>query len=161
MMNQESLSDPAHANTIQHHRRSSVLKRRPPTGKWSVHEHVAVVHRLFLERLETMLSAPAPGITPYDPVRDDSDDRLLRLDLDVVLDRYVADRSALVARLRQLDPDDWNRTAEHGEYSHYSVFIMFRHLALRDFFHANRIEELLLRKEWTAEWQAFAERAPR
>jgi hypothetical protein len=43
---------------------------------------------------------------------------------------------------------DWNRTAEHGEYSHYSVFIMFRHLALHDFFHAYRIEELLLKKEW-------------
>lgn len=38
--------------------------------------------------------------------------------------------------------------AEHGEYSHYSVFIMFRHLALHDFFHAYRIEELLLKKEW-------------
>jgi hypothetical protein len=27
------------------------------------------------------------------------------------------------------------------------VFIMFRHLALHDFFHAYRIEELLLRKQ--------------
>jgi hypothetical protein len=27
------------------------------------------------------------------------------------------------------------------------VFIMFRHLALHDFFHAYRIEELLLRKD--------------
>ena len=49
---------------------------------------------------------------------------------------------------RQLSAADWARTAEHGEYSHYSVFIMFRHLALHDFFHAYRIEELLLKKEW-------------
>jgi hypothetical protein len=28
------------------------------------------------------------------------------------------------------------------------VFIMFRHLALHDFFHAYRIEELLLKKAW-------------
>jgi hypothetical protein len=47
------------------------------------------------------------------------------------------------------------RTAEHGEYSHYSIFIMFRHLALHDLFDAYRIEELLLKREWTAEWQAF------
>jgi hypothetical protein len=53
----------------------------------------------------------------------------------------------------------WNRTAEHAEYSHYSVFIMFRHLALHDFFHAYRIEELVLRKEWAADWRAFAESA--
>ena len=26
---------------------------------------------------------------------------------------------------------------------------MFRHLALHDFFHAYRIEELLLKKEWS------------
>lgn len=30
----------------------------------------------------------------------------------------------------------------------YSVFIMFRHLALHDFLHAYRIEELLLRPVW-------------
>ncbi len=51
-------------------------------------------------------------------------------------------------RLRRLSPDEWGRAAEHGEYSHYSVFIMFRHLALHDFLHAYRIEELLLKKEW-------------
>ncbi|HYL19987.1 MAG TPA: DinB family protein, partial [Burkholderiales bacterium] len=132
----------------------SLLKRRPPSGKWSAHEHachLAVVHRLFFERLDTMLSSPAPVITPYDPGQDDPDDALLRLDLDTMLGRYVTDRQALVQRLQQLTAGEWNRTAAHGEYSHYSVFIMFRHLALHDFFHAYRIEELLLRKEWTAE----------
>jgi hypothetical protein len=57
----------------------------------------------------------------------------------------------LVSRLRELTPSDWRKTAEHGEYSHYSVFIMFRHLALHDFLHAYRIEELLLKREWIAE----------
>jgi hypothetical protein len=28
------------------------------------------------------------------------------------------------------------------------VFIMFRHLALHDFLHGYRIEELLLKKDW-------------
>ena len=128
------------------------LKRRPPSGKWSAHEHachLAVVHRLFFDRLDLMLSSPAPVITPYDPGRNDPDDMLLELDLDAMLAQYVADRRALVERLRGLAPDDWNRAAEHGEYSHYTVLIMFRHLALHDFFHAYRIEELLLLKEWT------------
>jgi hypothetical protein len=47
-----------------------------------------------------------------------------------------------------LATSDWERTAEHEEYSHYSVFIMFRHLAMHDMFHAYRIEELLLKKDW-------------
>ena len=132
----------------------ALLTRRPQSGKWSVHEHachLAVVHNLFLERLDTMLSTPAPVITPYDPGTDDPNDRLLRLDLDTMLDRYVDDRRSLVTRLRQLTPAEWNRTAEHGEYNRYSVFIMFRHLALHDFFHAYRIEELLLRKDSTVQ----------
>jgi hypothetical protein len=59
----------------------------------------------------------------------------------------MADRDRLVGRLRQLKPKDWTRTARHDEYNSYSVFTMFRHLALHDFFHAYRIEELLLRKK--------------
>ena len=130
---------------------ASLLKRRPAPRKWSAHEHachLAVVHRLFVNRLEEMLSNPAPVITPYDPGRSDPEDALLAADLDESLHRFAADRSRLVGRLRQLSDDDWTRTAEHGEYSHYSVFIMFRHLALHDFLHAYRIEELLLRRDW-------------
>jgi hypothetical protein len=130
---------------------ATILKRRPKPGKWSAHEHachLAVVHRLFFERLDLMLTNPKPVITPYLPDQADPDDMLLKMDLQECLTRYVDDRTRLVARLQQLEPAHWQRTAEHGEYSHYSVFIMFRHLALHDFFHAYRIEELLLKKDW-------------
>jgi hypothetical protein len=135
----------------------ALLKRRPASGKWSAHEHachLAVVHDLFFRRLDQMLSQPAPVITPYDPGTQDPDDALLKLDLDASLDAYVRDRASLVERLRQLSLADWQRTAEHGEYSHYSVFIMFRRLALHDFFHAYRIEELLLCRDWADEGRA-------
>ena len=130
---------------------ASLLKRRPAPRKWSAHEHachLAVVHAIFMNRLDEILVNPAPVITPYDPGRSDPDEALLAADLDESLERFAADRSRLVDRLRQLSDEDWTRTAEHGEYSHYSVFIMFRHLALHDFFHAYRIEELLRTKEW-------------
>jgi hypothetical protein len=128
-----------------------VLKRRPAPGRWSAHEHachLALVHWLFFDRLDQMLASPAPVITPYDPGTSDPDDLLLKMDLDDSLEQYAEDRARLVERLRQLSPEEWARKAEHGEYSHYSVFIMFRHLALHDFLHAYRIEELLLKKEW-------------
>jgi len=130
---------------------TEVLKRRPAPRKWSAHEHachLALVHWLFFDRLDDMLASPAPVITPYDPGQNDPDDRLLKMDLEDSLQQYVEDRRRLVDRLRRLSPDEWGRAAEHGEYSHYSVFIMFRHLALHDFLHAYRIEELLLKKEW-------------
>ena len=133
-----------------------LLKRRPKSGKWSAHEHachLAVVHDLFFGRLEQMLASPAPVITPYDPGTQDPEDALLRLDLDQSLASYARDRKRLVTRIRALSSSEWQQAAQHGEYSHYSVFIMFRHLALHDFFHAYRIEELLLNRDWMEEWQ--------
>jgi DinB family protein len=128
-----------------------IVKRRPPSGEWSIHEHachLAQVHPLFLERLDLMLREDDPVIRSYDPGRDDPADALLRVDLAGALRRFEADRRRLVERLRRLRPEDWARTARHEELNAYSVFIMFRHLALHDLSHAYQIEELLLRKDW-------------
>lgn len=127
-----------------------ILKRRPAPRRWSAHEHachLAHVHALFFDRLEYMLKNPAPVIQPYLPGDQDADDLLLRMNLNECLDRFVIDRARLVTRLETLSPAEWMKTAEHGEYRMYSVFIMFRHLALHDFLHAYRIEELLLRRD--------------
>ena len=133
---------------------AAILTRRPAPRRWSAHEHachLAHVHSLFFERLEHMLRDPAPVIRPYLPGEQDADDFLLRMDLDTALTRFTADRSRLVARLESLSQAEWARTATHGEYRTYSVFIMFRHLALHDFLHAYRIEELLLRPDWSGD----------
>jgi hypothetical protein len=71
------------------------------------------------------------------------------MDLELSLRRFVTDRQALLTRVKALTPQDWERTAEHPEYAAYSVFIMFRHLALHDLFHGYRIEELLLKNDWS------------
>lgn len=129
-----------------------ILKRRPRAGKWSAHEHachLAEVHTLFFKRLEQMLNEERPRIVPYDPATAmESEDALLALDLDEAIARFTDDRARLVEELKDLSEDDWERTAEHEEYAHYSVFIMFRHLAMHDMLHAYRIEELLLKKDW-------------
>jgi hypothetical protein len=131
---------------------NAVIKRRPAAGRWSAHEqacHLAHVHGLFFSRLDQMLREPRPVIAPYNPDVAEPDDFLLRMDLDDALQAYVTDRERLVERLRDLTEDQWQIQAEHAEYSHYSVFIMFRHVALHDFLHAYRIEEILLKKDWT------------
>ena len=131
----------------------AIVKRRPPSGKWSIHEHachLAEVHPMMFRRLERMLAEDHPAIKSYDPGRDDPPDALLLVDLDSALGRFAKDRARLVERLRRLRPEDWDRTAAHDEYNSYSIFTMFRHLAFHDFFHAYRIEELLLRKDWPA-----------
>jgi uncharacterized damage-inducible protein DinB len=129
----------------------ALRKRRPAPGKWSAHEHachLAAAQPIFLQRLELMMRQEHPTIRPYLPEQEHSPDALLQVDLDEALGRFERERGELVARLHQLQLDDWGRTAEHPEYSHYSVFIMFRHVVLHDMLHSYRIEECLLKREW-------------
>ena len=80
----------------------AILKRRPPTGKWSIHEHachLAEVHPVMVRRLDLMLSEDNPRIQSYDPGKHDPDDALLKVDLDEALKRYTDDRGRLVHRL--------------------------------------------------------------
>jgi hypothetical protein len=129
----------------------AVRRWRPAPAKWSAHEHachLALVHRIFFERLDHILREPAPMIRAYDPDTDEPPDRLSSMDLERALDQYVSDRKKLVARLRALGAADWAREAEHTSYNRYSTLIMFRHVALHDFLHAYRIEEILLSRAW-------------
>ena len=128
-----------------------ILKRRPRPGKWSAHEHachLATIHPVLSARLDLMLTDPMPRITPYFPSSDEEEGALLKVNLVEAMDRFSNDRRRLVERLNTLSAAEWQRTAEHGEYTQYSVFIMFRHLAMHDMFHAYRIEELLLKNDW-------------
>ncbi len=126
-------------------------KRRPAPGVWSAHEHAVhlpAVQPIMMRRLDQMLAQPGCTIQSYEPSRDEPDDALLRLDLEAEMDRFDRERASMIERLRTLTPEQWAITAEHEEYAHYSVFIMFRHIALHDLHHAYKIEERLLRKSW-------------
>ena len=95
-----------------------------------------------------MLSAPAPLIRSIVNSPEVESGALLSVDLDESLDQYVRERTGLAKRLKELSVEDWHRTAEHEEYSHYSVLIMFRNLLTHEMLHAYRIEELMLKKDW-------------
>jgi len=128
-----------------------ILKRRPSPDKWSAHEHachLSTADSVYLSRLELMLSAPEPYIKSMLPSEEEESGSLLSIDLDQALDQYARARARLVERLKALSAEDWQRTAEHEEYHHYSVFIMFRQLLTHEMLHAYRIEELMLKKTW-------------
>jgi hypothetical protein len=95
-----------------------------------------------------MLSDPLPQIKSMEPSPDEEAGSLLSVDLDQALGQYVRERALVVKRLKELSAEDWQRTAEHEAFSHYSVHIMFRHLLTHEMLHAYRIEELMLKKDW-------------
>ena len=128
-----------------------ILKRRPSPAKWSAYEHACHLSQSdasFVARLDLILSTPEPFIETIHNSPEDEGGAMLDIDLEVSLDRYAAERVALVERLKKLSPDEWQKTAVHEAFDHYSVFIMFRHLLNHEMLHAYRIEELLLKKGW-------------
>lgn len=128
-----------------------ILKRRPSPTKWSAYEnaiHLSQSDVAFRARLELILSESNPLIETMENSAEDEAGAMLEIDLDESLDRYVRERAALVERLKKLSPDEWQKTAVHEAFDHYSVFIMFRHLLNHEMLHAYRIEELLLKKDW-------------
>lgn len=128
-----------------------ILKRRPSPAKWSAYEHAVHLSQSdssFIARLDLILSTPEPFIKTIENTPEDEAGAMLDIDLDESLDRYVREREALVERLKKLSPDEWQKTAVHEAFDHYSVFIMFRHLLNHEMLHAYRIEELLLKKDW-------------
>ena len=128
-----------------------ILKRRPSPAKWSAYEHACHLSQSdasFRARLDLILSTTEPFIEVIENSPEDEAGALLDIDLDESLDRYVGERVSLIERLNELSPDEWQKTAVHEAFDHYSVFIMFRHLLNHEMLHAYRIEELLLKKDW-------------
>jgi enterochelin esterase-like enzyme len=128
-------------------------RRRPLPHKWSAHEHfchVASLEPRFRERLETMLAEDNPELAPFYPAPEDQGGGLLAVDLDEAVERFLRMRTDLVARLRGLPPEAWERPGRHPEYALYTVFGMARHIVLHDLLHGYRIEESLRRREWPA-----------
>ena len=128
-----------------------ILKRRPSPAKWSAYEHAIHLSQSdasFRARLDLILSTPEPFIKTIENSPEDEAGAMLDIALDESFDRYVRERAALVERLKKLSPDEWQKTAVHEAFDHYSVFIMFRHLLNHEMLHAYRIEDLLLKKDW-------------
>ena len=102
------------------------LKCRPAPNKWSVHEHachISIGQDIFLSRLDLMLADPHPQIKSIKASPEEETGSMLSVDLDQALGQYVRERALVVKRLKELSPEDWQRSAEHEAFSHYSVYI--------------------------------------
>src|SRR5687768_9521495 len=86
-----------------------ILKRRPSPAKWSAYEHACHLSQSdapFLARLDLILSTPEPYIKAIENSPEDEAGALLDIDLDESLERYAAERAALVERLQTLSPNE-------------------------------------------------------
>lgn len=126
------------------------LKERQVEGKWSIHEHACHIvnsHHLMAERVKSFIENDAPSFKSYIPGKTTPPDELLNMDLDQKMAEFPGLRSKFIDLVRSAPAEAWEKSAEHEEYSEYTLYIMLRHLLMHDHVHMYRMEELWLTRD--------------
>lgn len=95
----------------------AAVARRPATGKWSAHEHLAHLarhHEVMLERLRIILNEDRPNLSRYRAETDPEWERWRSIPLEEVLGLLKAQRAEIVRLVDSLDEDDLARVGIHA-----------------------------------------------
>ena len=93
-------------------------------GKWSAHEnlaHLARYHHVFLQRIDRMLTEQAPEFPRYRAEDDPEWPAWTGLPTAQLLVRISSMRAKLMARLRSLSEEDFERTGVHPKFGEMSL----------------------------------------
>jgi len=121
------------------------LRRRPPTGKWSAHEHLAHLgrhHTITLERIERMLRERAPDLGHYSAEADPEWSEWAGASTRELVERLTTLRHELLHRVSQLEPAELAREARHPVFGMLSVPQLLDLFLLHE---AHHVYQLLLR----------------
>jgi uncharacterized damage-inducible protein DinB len=103
---------------------AETLNARPIPGKWSAHEqlaHIGRYHQIFLQRLHRILTEQSPEVPRYRAEDDPEWPAWASLPTSQVLERILSARAQLMARLRSLSTDDFERTGIHPKFGTMSL----------------------------------------
>lgn len=122
------------------------IRQRTVPEKWSVHElvcHLWRIQEIFQRRLDSMLEADNPLITPYDPEHDAEFDRLVQQPSSAALSRFAAARERFLATVDPLTPAQWHRPGAHPEFPDFDVHFLVEYFAHHE---AHHIYQLFQRR---------------
>jgi DinB superfamily len=100
------------------------LRRRPRPDAWSPLEyacHVRDVFRIYLERLELMLTRDDPAFPNWDQDATAVDDRYGEQDPEVVSGELVVAADRLADAFAGVTGEQWQRTGRRGDGAHFTV----------------------------------------
>jgi len=127
------------------------MDKRRGEGFWTVAEHVshlAQVQSLLLDRFQRFMNENHPEFIPYIPGNGDEEpDTPFCMNMTTALEQFEQYRNKQLELLESADDITWRKTATHGEYENYSLYILTRHTLMHDYWHMYRIEELWLTKD--------------
>lgn len=124
---------------------ASLAKRTIP-GKWSLKELVGHLYRMqqvFEMRIVAMVTEENPAVTSYDPEKDPEFEKVVQRPGQDLAMAFQTNRALLVAQLRLLRPEEWERKGRHPEYPNYNVYLQ---VELMVYHEAHHIYQMMLRR---------------
>jgi hypothetical protein len=103
---------------------SEAILARPASGHWSAHEnlaHLARHHRVFLERLQRILTETAPRLGQYRAEEDSAWPEWSALSVEEVLGRLRTLRGEIIKVVKGLSPAETSRVGIHPLFGEMSL----------------------------------------
>ncbi|GCE07058.1 hypothetical protein KDAU_43870 [Dictyobacter aurantiacus] len=122
------------------------LTRRPAPGEWSAHEifaHMRAVDDIVTTRIYMLLTRQDAPLVAFDERRWAEAAHYAERDIHQSLTLFTLRRIEIVATLRQLFFEDWQRLGRHETYGTQSLIGIVRDLASHEGEHCSQIEKLL------------------
>jgi hypothetical protein len=117
-------------------------------GKWSAHEqlaHLARYHQIFLQRIECILTEQAPEFPRYRAEEDPEWATWQGISSQQILVRLSSLRIKLMARLRSLSEEDFERTGLHPKFGKMSLSLWLEFFLVHEAHHLYVVLQLVKR----------------
>jgi uncharacterized damage-inducible protein DinB len=115
-------------------------------GKWSAHEqlaHLARYHQVFLQRIDRILTEQAPEFPRYRAEDDPEWPAWTSLPTPQLLVRISSMRAKLMARLRSLSEQDFERTGVHPKFGAMSLALWLEFFLVHEAHHLYAVLQLV------------------
>jgi DinB family protein len=115
-------------------------------GKWSAHEqlaHLARYHQVFLQRIDRILSENAPEFPRYRAEDDPEWLAWTSLPTSQLLVRISSMRAKLMARLRSLGEEQFERTGVHSRFGAMSLSLWLEFFLVHEAHHLYVVLQLV------------------
>jgi uncharacterized damage-inducible protein DinB len=115
-------------------------------GKWSAHHqlaHLGRYHQIFLERIDRILSEPSPAFPRYRAEEDPEWPRWQSMPAHQVLANLSSLRTKLMARLRSLSEEDFQRTGIHPKFGEMSLSLWLEFFLVHEAHHLYAVLQLV------------------
>ena len=122
------------------------LRVKAVPGKWSAHEqlaHLARYHQIFLQRIERILAEQSPTFPRYRAEEDSEWPAWSSLTAQQLLVRISSMRTKLMARLRSLTEEDFQRTGVHPKFGAMSLSLWLEFFLVHEAHHLYAVLQLV------------------